>query len=511
MLEQLFEQLPNSGFGHSVNEASLESLLGLGDENQLQKALGTTGALGSDASPMIGESLDNMVKLITLDPRSFAVLLQRLEAYDAKAISEEYNRVSSLGLSDSSFSREGQLGVNDSPTYERLTEEIRHVSQTSAVSDTAQRAVAYKFGDLKAQAVNLRLKKMLLDIDRDIIHGNSSLNPLSWRGLIQQVTDRVGKTSQVYTDMVKFNGTTGTTGSGRTTYIKGGSMSSELIREKAELPLNLGGLPTCIYLSPKDKRIIGEAENAATRYMQADQVSRIAKGMRVDQINTDFGADTGIDIVWDLFMRYRRGRLSSKPKDPTTGKFHKQVPDQLPSGAFSVVAVAPSPEPGFLPVDVYYYGIAPIGGPGEGKIRMLNTGVTTSDVNGTARITLNLPADLSNIKSWALYRSTIDGADAGNFRFLKEVALDTSAGNGTQVIDDDGSIIPSSRYAFMQDESKSALAFLLYPTVFDLAKVDLTERFTVASEMLVQLYAPEYAHVFENVGGHYDTLLDPDS
>ena len=510
MLDELFNGLPNSTFADGrQSQTNLSGLLGIQDENELRKALGTDASLGSDASAMIGESLDNIVKLIVQDPRTFAPKLKRIESYDAKAIQEEYNLVTSLGKTDNSWAREGQLGHEDAATYERVTEEVKHVVQYGSVTDTAERAAKHKFGSLYAKEVNLRLRKLLLDIDRDIMHGDNTLNPLAWRGLIQQVMDRVGKTSEVYTDMVSFNGTVGTAG-GRETYIKGGQLSAELLRAKAEIPLVKGGVPTCVYLAPKDKRIIGAAENGAVRYYQENQNSSIAKGMRVDQINTDFGDDMNIDIVWDIHMQHRRGRPSSKPKNPADPKlFHKNVASQLPDGAFSLAATAPSGAPGKLPVDQYFYGIAPKGGPAEGKIRMLNTGVTTTNTNGTVEITLTLPADLSNISSWCLYRSTVGGNDYNDFRFVKEIPLDTSNG-ATQVIVDDGTIMPSSRYAFQYDESKSALAFLLYPTTMRLDRIDRTQRFYVESEMLCQLYAPQYAHVFENVGGHADTLLDTD-
>ena len=112
--------------------------------------------------------------------------------------------------------------------------------------------------------------------------------------------------------------------------------------------------------------------------------------MIVDQVVTDFGR-RAIDLVWSLFLDFNRGKLYDVPLDPSNSDlFHPSVPDQLAAASFAGAASAG----GYLPNDTYYYGIAPVGDIGEGAIRLLSTGYTADNTNGTVDLTISLPADL---------------------------------------------------------------------------------------------------------------------
>lgn len=492
MLNQQVESFSRQygGAAFSSDLSGLHSIFGL-TEDDMMKALATNGTVGTNASAMIGESLDPLVKRITLDPDNHCILLQRLEAYKAKAISEQSNRITSLGLAEYSRRQEGKLGPADAATYQRRSKSVRFAGQIAAITTTMARAAEAKFDDFKQMEIANRVHATLLSVEKQLYWGDTRINELDWEGFAQQIAVDAGVDSDFQTDL-KVTGSAGS----RTTYISGGSLTAAQIRAQARNALKRGGVPTMALISSKDKELLGVSEDSNIRYLTRDVKSSIAKGMIVDQIVLDFGARRSLDLVWSLFLDYGRGKLSDVPNDPSdSSKFHSLAAPQLASGSFAGAAAVG----GHLPNDTYYYGIAAVSDVGEGPIRLLSTGYTADNTNGTIDLTITLPGDLSNIKSWRIYRSTINGTDYTKMRFVKEVALDDAS--ATQVISDDGSIIPSSREAALINEKMASLGFLQPMSAWDLPYTDSTHRVAIESELVVQNYAPEHCHRFINIGG----------
>lgn len=487
-IESLSRQYGGAAFSPDLNQ--LRGIMGL-TEDDMMKALATNGTVGTNASAMIGESLDPLVKRITLDPENHCILLQRLETYKAKAISEQSNRITKLGLAEYYRRAEGKLGPQDAAEYQRRTKTVHFTGGVVAVTTTMARAAEAKFDDFKAMEVANRVAAILLATEKQLYWGDTRINALDWEGFGQQIAVDAGTSSEFQTNLV----VTGTAGS-RTTYISGGTLTASQIRAQARNALKRGAVPTMCLLSSKDKELLGVAEDTNIRYLNRDQKSGIAKGMIVDQIVLDFGGARALDLVWSLFLDYNRGKLSDVPNDPSNADlFHESAAPQLASGAFAGAAASG----GYLPNDTYYYGIAAVSDVGEGPIRLLSTGYTADNTNGSVDLTITLPGDLSNIKSWRIYRSTINGTSYANMRFVKEVALDDSA--ATQVITDDGSILPSSREAALINEKMASLGFLQPLSAWDLPYTDSTHRVAVEGELVVQNYAPEHCHRFINIGG----------
>jgi hypothetical protein len=478
------------GAAFSPDLAGLRGIFGL-TEDDMMKALATNGTVGTNASAMIGESLDPLVKRITLDPENHCILLQRLEAYKAKAISEQSNRITSLGLAEYSRRQEGKLGPQDAATYQRRSKVVRFGGQVAAVTTTMARAAEAKFDDFKQMEIANRVHATLLHTEKQLYWGDTRINELDWEGFGQQIEVDAGTDADFQTDLA----VEGSAGS-RTTKISGGTLTASQLRAQARNALKRGGVPTMALISSKDKELLGVAEDGSIRYLNRDQKSPIAKGMIVDQVVLDFGARRAIDLVWSLFLDYNRGKLSDVPANPSDAtKFHELAAPQLASGAFAGAAAAG----GHLPNDTYYYGIAAVSDVGEGPIRLLSTGYTADNTNGTIDLTITLPGDLSQIKSWRIYRSTVNGTDYTKMRFLKEVALDDSG--ATQVISDDGAVLPSSREAALLNERMTSLGFLQPMSAWDLPYTDSTHRVAIECELVVQNYAPEHCHRFINIGG----------
>lgn len=459
------------------------------DADGIAKALAYDPDAGTNASSMVGESLDAVVKRMVVDPKIGTVLLQRNHAYKAKSLREEWNKLFSYGTAETSSRAEGQLGLADSSRYVRATMRLKSFGQVGRITMEVEAASAAKFMGLKVREANNRLAKLLIDIEKSALWGNEELNPLYMQGVFRQAS-----TDAEFNRNLVATGIAGT----RETYTGGGTLTSALVRGVSETPLINNGTYSALYCAPADKSAISSSEDTNIRYYHADVKSSITKGMKVDKLNTDFGE---IDILWSLYLRFEGGRERITPNNPADpNKFHSQVPAQLAVASFSVAAAAG----GKLPVDEYFYGIAPVNEAGEAPIRLLASGATTTNDNGIVEITITHPADTSKIKGYRVYRSTTNGSDYTKMRFLKEVAIDTDA--ATQVIEDDGTVIPGARKAFLVAEESMSFAFLKSPHMRELARIDNTDRFTVDAVAGLNLYIPEHAFVFHNIGG---SVADP--
>lgn len=485
LLPQMQNAQPNA-WGNTPAHMLESSMFGLGPD-EIVRALSTDGSVGSSGSAIIGESLDPLVKLITLDPTNFCPLLKRSYTYKAAAINEEFVKLVALGLGEGSFRAQGALGRDDAGQYSRKSNAVKFLGQKGGVTIEMLDAGKAKFGDVKAREVAVRTKSLLLNMDRDFVWGDDTLNSLAWKGLLQQsLTD-----SEHLTDLA----VTGTAGS-RTTKVSGGTFTTALSRQQAALMLKYGAPHTALLVSPFDKYSISSANDDNNRFLKEDRDSRIGVGLRVDVIKTDFG---DIEIVWDIWLAYERGLLQLAPKNPAVStNFHPEAPVVLATAPTGAAQAG-----GSLPPATFFYGVAPVSEIGPGPIKLQSTGYTTDNTNGTVRLTITNPSDaaeFAKIKSYRVYRSTRNGSAYGDMEFLKEIPKGGAAG-GTFTWDDDGALLPGSRRAMQMDERMQALGMLREPTMRDLPMTENVDRFTVDAHAVVQNYAEERTHTWYNIGG----------
>lgn len=477
---------PKAFFG---NASALQNF----NPEDMIKALATNGTVGTDGSAMIGYDLDKLVRVITLAPENHTPKLQRWFTYNAKALLRQYNVLVNRGRAKGSARAEGRLGVQDASTYERRSKAIKFVGRTAVTTFELQAAAEQAFGDLKSMEVANQLAQMLMDIDRDIWHGNTDYNSLIFEGILQQIDSG----AEYRTDLA----TTATVGS-RTAYTAGGSLTLAQVRAQTPKIIREGGTYTALYLSHEDKEILSSEQDSNSRWYKQDQNSRLVLGMRVDQIAKATGEP--LDLIPDIWLSGIRGELFPEPNDPSDSTlFHADQPAQPASGTVANPALKGSND-GSLPVDEYFYGVAFKNEAGEGPIRIVSTGVTTTTNDGHVAVAVTMPSDISRIKSLVLYRSTTGGA-YGNFRRVKEVQR-TAAASAAQTIYDDGTVIPGSREAVLLNEYMADLGSLANPQAIDLAQIDLTHRTGIFGMVNTILHAPKHAHHYSNIGG---SVADP--
>lgn len=464
-------------------------------QEDVRKALAIDATIGNTTTPVIGESLDPVVRSIVINSEAFAPGLRRWKAYKAKAHLEQYALLSSLGKSrfGGSAASEGNLGTSDSSVFERVTQNMRWFGQVGVITKPAQRASQAKFGDLKKIEAHSRLQKLLLDGEWSLFHANPTLNPYSFNGLFQQINAIANNQNVINLRQ------TGVAGS-RTTITGGGALDLDAIRARMELALRYGGIHSSVWMAPAEKISLAADASVKQRWHNLGQgQSRVEAGITVDQIDNPLGP--AADVVWSVWLK-NGGRISEFLElDPvSTTAFHPDKPNRM--AAPSVAAAAG----GNLPVDEYYYAVAALTEKAEGPVGIQVAAATTTNTNGLVNVTVTHGADVANVIAYALYRSTTLPTSADDytpFRFVKEVAKAGGAvPGGTQVLVDDGTVIPGSRYAALLDESAISVPELLEPSLRDLADIDNTDRFSLDWEFCLLMHDKALRQVlFTNIGG----------
>lgn len=478
-----------NSFGGSRYDAILGNFFGV-DLVEISKALATSGSIGVDGSGLNGYDLDKLIRYATLDETVNTPKLMRYHTFDAKALTSEWNRLISRGNLEGNWRAEGNLGKTESSRISRVTKSQKFMGRVGAVTRELQEAAGGSFGDAKAFELKTQLEAFMLNLERDTWHADSSFNSLAPDGIIKQMDT----STEFNTDMANTSG-------GKV--VSGGNLSLGDVRGIVHLPIQYGGSFTSLYCSPQERVNFGSDQDPNLRFYKQDVPSALGVGIKVDQLSNEFGSD--IDIIWDLTLGGPRGKYKHTPEDPSDAdKFHSDAPAQPPAMTTANPTAASG---GYLPDDEYFYGVAFVNEAGEGPIRMNANGGVATGSNNKINVTVDLPsgAAFSNIRSIRLYRSTTSGADYTKMRLLKEVALSGSAG-GTQVIADDGSIIPGSREAIAIDERNVGLIALEKPVAADLPRIDNTHRFSIDGMCTFALYVQQHIHRFYNIGG---SVTDP--
>lgn len=487
MLPQLQASASNA-FSHTRENAILESLFGA-DVFEISKALATSSSIGVDGSNLNGYDLDRLIRYATLDEQNNTPKLRRWHTFDARALTSEWNRLTSRGNLSGNFRSEGALGQTESSRVSRVSRTQKFLGRVGAVTRALQEAAGGSFGDAKAFELKEQLSAFLINLERDIWHSDSAFNSLAFDGIIKQMD-----TSS------EFNVDMATTSGGKIT--GGGDLQLSDVRGRVHNAIQYGGAFSALYCAPQERVAFGSDVDNQMRFYKQDVPSALGLGIKVDQLSNEFGND--LDIIWDLHLAGVRGKYKATPEDPTdSDKFHSNAPSQPPSiNASSAIAAG-----GELPDDEYFYGVAFVNEVGEGPIKLHATGYTTATTNNSVNVVVDLPsgAAFDKIKSMRLYRSTTSGADYTKMRMLKEVALTGSAG-GTQTINDDGSIVPGSREAIMVDERSCGLIALEKPVAADLPRIDNTHRFSIDAMATCALYVQQHIIRFYNIGG---SVTDP--
>jgi len=462
----------------------------------ISKALGTSASSGSNGGALVPESLDPTLKIMARDPDNQAPKLRRWYAYNAKSNLEQYVRVNKLGLATHASMAEGDLGPQDSPTFERVSDQIYSYGKTFSVTDRLQAAAESKFGDTKALVAMLTFKSLMNIFERYFWWGNNSRYSTQWNGLmVRRLTDSEHlKDLTANTDLGAVTGTAGS----RTYYSKGGVLSIDELRSKFRTAVPYNGKITGCYLHPEDMDIITRSKDSAERIFLTEKgQSRIAPGQIVTQLGNAF-SETPVDLIWDPTL-YDEGVDKLTPENPAvSSNFH---PDAPAAPATAPTGVAGAGE--YLEPADYTYAVSFVNEVAEGPITIQSTAYTADNTNGKVTLTITHPA---GIKAIRIYRSSTASATYANMRFMAEISP-TSSTSTSRTYVDDGTVLPGRRNCMIMDERVTGVGYLIAPTMEDLARNSRAHQCSIAMDAALSAYdGMQREFTWIGIGG---SALDP--
>ena len=430
-----------------------EELAGMSAQGDLMKALDTGGysTTSGTGGPLIGQSLENTVHIVTFDIQRHIPLFKKIVKQPAFATIEEYNRLTSYGEGGAFFS-DGGLPNEDDAVYERVVEKVKFMGCQGEVTGPMMLAGRAKFGDILAMQVYNRTAFLLRKIEEALFMSNDDNNSLAFRGIFQQII--ADASSQNVIDM------------------KGAPLELGNLEDASTIIADNYGFSDLFIGGVQVKADLSKLLYPSTRFNSPGQAA--AAGI---PINEYASANGTIDLMSDVWLRPGSVPLTIANKGSVAAPGAPTCTTGSLSGSI-------------LPVGVYYYKVSSVNAAGESLPVAGNAAVTITVGTGqTGNIVIT---NVSGALSYKIYR----GTTTTNMTYLDEIKTGTS----TTTYVDDGSEVPGTSKAVMMDQSQLALKQLLPIRKVDLSRVADSTRWMQIAYLTLVLYAPNRFVLFKNIG-----------
>lgn len=441
--------------------------------NELQKALETTGALGTgqpgDGSPLRVQSLDSILKVVTFTT-DYLKLWRNIGKLPAYNTVEEFNQLTNYGGRAGAFIGEGALPNAQDSTYVRQTATVKFLATTRIISHPMT-LVQSAVGDVIARYTEDGTIWLLEQLTRAMYWADSAMNTLEFDGLYKQITSQA-------------------TG-GNVFDKRGADITPDDIENSAvTLYQNYAKVRDVqAYMPP------GVATNFARQYMPYQRASMTEgtwsgwAGVPFEGWVSQYGP---IPFVPDIFIAPASGGAPILQNAPSGS------PSQ--PGTAITAAVASNSNSQFnsvTPGGTFYYAYSAENAAGESQVSGVSASVSVT--NGDAA-TLTLTRVTSNpaATAYRIYRGT--KSDGSDLKFMKRVA-DPGTGTTFTYVDENADI-PGTGTVFLLDmDPAQAMVFKqLAPLMkMDLATIDTTYRFALLLYGTPVVYAPNKHVIFKNV------------
>jgi hypothetical protein len=453
--------------------------------NDLIKAIDTIGyqtpltpASGSNLSPLVPQFLDPEVRLATVEVGDEVVLLNDLKVQDAAQTVAEFNRLTSYGQRLHPFFAEGSAPGNTQTAWDKQYVKIAYLGRRGEVTDVANQINNFN-GYVNQSALEIerqgRVNDLMLATEEAAFFGTDSLNPLSFKGVIQQIN----------------------AGGGYNVNKAGAALSlgdiQDYIRTLAQSAR--AGKPRVIYADIDTFGILAkEIQESPNNYLFRDQVQNGKFTLSARSI--EFVAQRGGGMV----------QLKCAPRlqwaiDPPTSSAGEV-------GTSVTIAVQPVDD-GALPgtsqwvsgdAGAYSYKVVPVYKKGAGAA--ITSNAVTVGAGDKIKVEMSDVSAQSNASNplyyYDVFRTDKDGT---TYKRIMQVAVNTSgAGGGTRIIDLNALKYNASKLVICDPYGGSKMGlFELLPTMLrPLAQVETTVPFLVQRYCSPVVYVPEQAAVIEN-------------
>lgn len=406
----------------------------------------------SNLSPLIPQQLANTLSVATSTMQDLK-LWPMLSKVMAQNTVVEYNRVLNHGGEHSPFIAEGGLAPLNRSTYEKVAVQVKYLAERREITDQATLMnITGGSPDALAEETRRGTEALLRRMEKELFHGDSSVNSLSWDGMIKQI--RAG---------------------GNVLDKRGASITANDLAETLGTLYSAPfyGMATHILVTP---RVLSKLIKDTTSGGRHDQLairesSKFVYGSRSIYITAPYGE---VEVVACPFLE-RHDRVA-----PALGV------SSVYSGSVTAPTIGVQPTAGanassqFIAGDAgtYHYRVVGIGANG------VSVPVDTNAIAVVAgdQVQFTIASD-STIDHFRIYRSTKTASNANGSLLIKEVAR---AGANT-VFTDNNDNIPDTSDVLLINNSPE---YNCYYQLLSLTRRPLAQTSTSLPFLLMMFGAP---------------------
>lgn len=437
-----------------------------------------TPASGSNLSPLVPQFLVPEVRIATVELADEVVLTSDLMRQNARQTVAEFNRLTSYGQRLHPFFAEGSAPGNTQTSWDKRYVNVKFMGRRGEVTDVANQIAGFNgYVDQNAFEIERqgRLNDLMLATEEASFFGNSTINPLSFDGIIPQIKSGGGYNVD-----------------------KAGAATSfgdiqDYIATLADS--TRAGKPRVVYADVATfAKFAKEAQEAPNNYVFRQAV---ADGRYVYSAGSiEFMSQRGGGMV-----TLKRAPRLQWAIDPPTGSAGEP-------GTSVAIAVQPVNE-GVLPgtsqwmwgdAGAYYYKVVPVYKKGAGAAVTSNAvTVGAGDKIKIEMADMSAQSNTSNpLYYYDVFRTDKDGT---TYKRIMQVAVNTDGvAGGTRIVDLNALKYNASKLVICDpyEGRKMGLLELLPPMLRPLPSLETTVPFLIQWYGTPVVYVPEQAAVIEN-------------
>ncbi len=451
-----------SGSGNPSPQSAIEDLAGA-LRKSLDAGFPAPDSAPGSLAPVMPESLENTITSIIWTEKHLA-LLKKLKKQPVTNTVHQFIRLLDHGHDLPPFVGEGLIpDLESDPSWERIFKRMRIAVRIGRVTDVANLTTIVGPSPNALAESNRRTSLSLLgSVEEQLYFGDSSINDLSWDGILKQMEDGAPA------DLVINK--------------RGEHLTPEDIDEGVAKVLDNAGFIDEVWMSNGVRMALGQIGGAHLRLNRPD--ASMAGGPSKVGV-----AAQGIESVGGMIPFQSNYFLQPKGEPRAAG-----LGTSKPAAPVINTEASAGTGSEFLLTDAgkYYFKIVAVGTQGY-SVPTTSSQITVA-AGETVTITLT-DAAIGDVTEYWVYRSEKNGA-ADTAKLFKKVKF-----AGPTSITDDNSVIPGMTYAFGFSWDPTVLEFaqLGLPAVrVPLAKIDLSERFAVVLVGTPIVKAPTKLVVWKN-------------
>lgn len=472
--------------------------------NELLKAMsaGNGGSGGSTANagaqsgsiqPAITESLESKLKYLTLQRKELK-FWRMVKTSPAFALSEEFLQLVDIGSDRGGFHNEFDLPEQEDTTYARMSEQVKYLGNTRAISHQAQLVrTGGGLGDVVNREVENGTTWILRKLNRALAYGDASVIPAEFNGLYaQHGAHGVGR---AYSSLQAYHD------SEVVIDMRGKALTQEQFFDGAEIiDENHGYADTLFAPNSVVTDLAKDYLDKQRVYLNSGTVNNIGGAMPTS-IMTPHG---NINLEIDKFLK------GAKPRKTTESAQTPKAPTAPVADATTPKAVAADATSKFYDgAGDYYYAVAAVNRFGESALTPLGTAKLAVASGQSVDLKFTAAGSTYPATGFVIYRSKVNPAGAiGEVDLYPVFSVSTSGvsaghdGAAAGLVRDKNRFISGTEQAFMWQSGDEVFEFKqLAPLMrMDLARVDPTLRFMILMYGTPQLYSPKKVVRYINIG-----------